>query len=189
MPPQNVYFAAHSYKYTFIWIEDVFRPTIVQRLHAQTWLNGLENLSWKLQRGEGNQDFIKTLHGLLLMFLSWICHTFFCLLDMFYRPYVAYVRQLWYCDHTRNNPFSFVLGWVESTKKFVCNVNVFRSLGVISSSKNTIYGDSCFGRLSPEPIWGVRCSAHTSWSPVSSTNLVTLVQASHASMQIFSLSV
>jgi hypothetical protein len=29
------------------------------------------------------------------------------------------VRQLWYCDHTRNNPVSFVLAWVESTKNFL----------------------------------------------------------------------
>jgi len=29
MPPQNVYFAAHSYKYTCIWIQGVFRPKIV----------------------------------------------------------------------------------------------------------------------------------------------------------------
>jgi hypothetical protein len=68
----------------------------------------------------------------------------------------------------------------------VCTDNVFRSLGVISSSKGTTYGDSCFGRLNLEPNWGVRCSSHTSSSPVSSANLVTLVQASHASMQIFS---
>ena len=34
----------------------------------------------------------------------------------------------------------------------VCTDKVFRSLGVIRSSKDTTSGDSCFGSLSFEPI-------------------------------------